>query len=56
MKSLLWTVLALALAANVLANVGLRQESTQMVLSITSGLIVLGSAAGLWRLRVRKDA
>ncbi|MEU9762688.1 hypothetical protein [Streptomyces sp. NPDC047985] len=56
MKSLLWIVLVAALAANVFASFGVPEASTQMVLSIVSGLIVLGSGAGLWKLRRREDA
>ncbi|WP_335939168.1 hypothetical protein [Streptomyces sp. PTD5-9] len=56
MKSLLWIVLVAALAANVFASFGVPEESTHLVLSIASGLVVLGSGTGLWMLRDRGDA
>ncbi|MFE7429360.1 hypothetical protein ACF1BP_13160 [Streptomyces sp. NPDC014735] len=56
MKSLLWIVLVAALAANVFASFGVPKESTQIVLSVVSGLIVIGSGTGLWMLRDRKEA
>ncbi|MFB7912503.1 hypothetical protein [Streptomyces sp. NPDC056061] len=56
MKSLLWTALVAALAANVFASLGMPREGAQIVLSVVSGVIVLGAGAGLWMLRERHDA
>lgn len=56
MKSLLWTVLVLCLAANVLLSVLVSQGPAQLLLSVFSGLGVLACGAGLWVLRARNPA
>ncbi|WP_187285287.1 hypothetical protein [Streptomyces sp. OR43] len=51
MKPLLWTMLLVALVANVSLNFMVEQEGLHIALSVVSGVVVLASAAGLWMLR-----
>lgn len=53
MKSLLWTVLVLCLAANVVLSLAVPGGPVQVVFSVAAGLGVLVCAAGLWVLRDR---
>lgn len=50
MKALLWFVLCAALAANLSLNL-LENNALHIVLSVVSGLVVIGSGVGLWMLR-----
>ncbi|MGI5350809.1 hypothetical protein ACQEU8_21910 [Streptomyces sp. CA-250714] len=56
MKSLLWLVLAACVVANVFLSLAGPGGATQIVLSVLTGLGVLGSGAGLWVLRDRRPA
>lgn len=50
MKLLFWAVLAIALAANVSTSFAF-DGVTQILVSVGTGVVVLGSAAGLYALR-----
>ncbi|MFE7109612.1 hypothetical protein ACFU98_22455 [Streptomyces sp. NPDC057575] len=50
MKALLWLVLCAALAANLALNL-VENNALHIVLSVVSGLVVIGSGVGLWMLR-----
>ncbi|WP_406093250.1 hypothetical protein [Streptomyces sp. NBC_01013] len=51
MKPLLWTVLLVALVANLSLNFLVGQDGLHIALSVVSGVVLLASGAGLWMLR-----
>ncbi|MCX4788926.1 MULTISPECIES: hypothetical protein [unclassified Streptomyces] len=51
MKALLWIVLCAAIAANVFLNFLVEDNGLNIALSVVSGVVVLASGVGLWRLR-----
>ncbi|MFD7864936.1 hypothetical protein [Streptomyces sp. NPDC057682] len=51
MKSLLWTVLVGAVAANVAFNFLVEQDALSTVLSAVSGSVFLVAGVGLWMTR-----
>ncbi|WP_327352128.1 hypothetical protein [Streptomyces sp. NBC_01304] len=55
MKALLWVLLTASVLFNVSTSF-ISSGVTQVLLSIPSGLVVIGSAVGLWLLRDRKPA
>ncbi|MFI1930465.1 hypothetical protein [Streptomyces sp. NPDC020330] len=56
MKSLLWLVLSAALVANVFLSFTVDRNGLETALSIVSGVVVLASAAGLWKLRGPRES
>ncbi|MFF2373931.1 hypothetical protein ACFVUW_06060 [Streptomyces xiamenensis] len=56
MKPLLWCVLLLALTVNLSVNFVVDEGALQIVLSVCSGVVLIGSGVGLWMLRDRGDA
>ncbi|CAM5472169.1 hypothetical protein SALBM135S_02355 [Streptomyces alboniger] len=55
MKSLLWLVLSLALAANVLLSLTPFEGVERVLLSVGTGIVALATGAGLYVTR-RRDA
>ncbi|MGW0671438.1 hypothetical protein [Streptomyces sp. NPDC002746] len=55
MKPLLWTVLLVAIVANVSLNLMDGPEGLHIALSVVSGAVVLASGVGLWMLRTRRE-
>ncbi|MGW1225675.1 hypothetical protein [Streptomyces sp. NPDC001478] len=55
MKSLLWTVLVGAVAANVALTFLVEQDTLSTVLSAASGVVFLAAGAGLWMLRGTRE-
>ncbi|ROQ66481.1 hypothetical protein EDD93_0887 [Streptomyces sp. 840.1] len=55
MKPLLWTLLLLALVANVSLNLMDGQEGLHIALSVVSGVVVLASGVGLWMRRTPRE-
>ncbi|MGW7294316.1 hypothetical protein ACWGIB_18250 [Streptomyces xiamenensis] len=56
MKPLLWCVLLLALIVNLSVNFVIDEGALQILLSVCSGVVLIGSGIGLWMLRDRGDA
>ncbi|MFI6643208.1 hypothetical protein [Streptomyces sp. NPDC050504] len=54
MKSLLWTLFAAGVAANLVANLVVDSGGPQIAVSIVSGALLIGSGAGLWVTRDRE--
>uniref|UniRef100_A0AAU2VPX8 Uncharacterized protein n=1 Tax=Streptomyces sp. NBC_00008 TaxID=2903610 RepID=A0AAU2VPX8_9ACTN len=54
MKPLLWTVLLVAIVANVSLNFMDGREGLHITLSVVSGVVVLASGVGLWMLRTSR--
>ncbi|WP_432052647.1 hypothetical protein [Streptomyces xiamenensis] len=56
MKPLLWCVLLLSLTVNLSVNFVVDEGALQILLSVCSGVVLIGSGVGLWMLRDRGDA
>ncbi|OKK24640.1 hypothetical protein AMK09_00030 [Streptomyces sp. CB02488] len=54
-KPLLWTVLLVAIVANVSLNLMDGREGLHIALSVVSGVVVLASGVRLWMLRTRRE-
>ncbi|MHC3815405.1 hypothetical protein [Streptomyces sp. DT9] len=55
MKPLLWTVLLVAVVANVSLNLMNGREGLHIALSVVSGVVVLASGVRLWMLRTPRE-
>ncbi|MEV0918178.1 hypothetical protein AB0I93_28465 [Streptomyces sp. NPDC049967] len=55
MKPLLWTVLVVAVVANVSLNLMNGREGLHIALSVVSGVVVLASGVRLWMLRTPRE-
>ncbi|MFG2677333.1 hypothetical protein [Streptomyces sp. NPDC048445] len=55
MKPLLWTVLLVAVVANVSLNLMDGREGLHIALSVVSGVVVLASGVRLWMLRTPRE-
>ncbi|WP_369214175.1 hypothetical protein [Streptomyces flavofungini] len=54
MKSLLWLVFSLAIAANALLNLTSFDGVERVLLSVCTGTVAIGAGVGLWMTRRRE--